>query len=163
LKASVSSLTRVVSVRIQNRSSHTETITNADILASAVTLTPISLGACPAPGAVLLAPAKFPLTVKSKGQFTVHFLVTYGCANDAAKTTPQNPGHDDYRYTATVNRAALDGMVDVDPRDDVCPRSVKPPFVIDVNPDGTIRDKGCGGKKTDGTFGADVLTDVVVK
>jgi len=66
LKASVSSLTRVVSVRIQNRSSHTETITNADILASAVTLTPISLGACPAPGAVLLAPAKFPLTVKSK-------------------------------------------------------------------------------------------------
>jgi hypothetical protein len=28
---------------------------------------------------------------------------------------------------------------------------------------GTTVDKGCGGKNPDGTLGADVLTDVIVK
>lgn len=40
---------------------------------------------------------------------------------------------------------------------------VTPPFEVDLNPDGTIKDKGCGEKKDDKTFGAPVLVDVVVR
>lgn len=49
------------------------------------------------------------------------------------------------------------------PADDMCPRSVTLPFEVDPNPDGTIKDKGCGEKKDDKTFGAPVLVDVVVR
>ena len=49
------------------------------------------------------------------------------------------------------------------PQDDFGPRSAKPPFEIDPNPDGTIKDRGVGKQKPDHTFGADITTDVVVK
>jgi hypothetical protein len=62
-----------------------------------------------------------------------------------------------------VDHSALDGQADTDPIDDVCPRSVTPPFRPDPNPDGKLKDKGCGVKKSDGTFGADVLIDIVDK
>ena len=62
-----------------------------------------------------------------------------------------------------MNHAALDGEEDTHPADDLCPRSVIPPFEFDANPDGTIKDVGCGNKNPDKTFGADVLTDVIVK
>ena len=39
------------------------------------------------------------------------------------------------------------------------PRSVTAPYVIDPNPDGTIKEKGCGDKKDDRTFGADETLD----
>lgn len=45
----------------------------------------------------------------------------------------------------------------------MCPHSAPPPFRLDPNPDGTLKDKGCGAKKDDGTLGADVLVDVVDK
>jgi hypothetical protein len=79
------------------------------------------------------------------------------------KTTKRNPGHEDYRLIATVDHSALDGQADTDPVDDVCPHSVTPPFRPDPNPDGKLKDKGCGAKKSDKTFGADVLIDVVDK
>ena len=53
--------------------------------------------------------------------------------------------------------------MDIDPIDDVCPRSVTPPFRPDPNPDGRLKDTGCGAKKDDKTFGADLLTDIFDK
>jgi hypothetical protein len=34
---------------------------------------------------------------------------------------------------------------------------------VDPNPDGTVRDKGCGAKKPDSTLGNPVLTDVTTQ
>jgi hypothetical protein len=71
-------------------------------------------------------------------------------------------GHEDLRYIARVHHEAIDGLPDGHPPDDVCPHDALPGGV-DPFPDDKIKDKGCGGKKPDGTLGADVLTDVVVK
>ena len=84
-----------------------------------------------------------------------HFDVTFDCANDS------RPGGDDYRYVATVHREVVDGRADVHSADDVCPRSVDAPYVVDPYPNGKIRDKGCGKPKPDGTKGAPVTTDVL--
>jgi hypothetical protein len=114
----------------------------------------------------LLAPPdakKFPVVLMSKAMLAVRFDVTFDCANDPAKTSTKSPGHDDLRFLATVTRSALDGRPDTHPADDVCPRSVTPPYVVDPNPDDKIRDKGCGDKAPDRTFGLDETTDVVVK
>lgn len=151
-----------VAVLVENRGPGPETIPDAAKLAQIVTLDVTSLGAgCTSPVATLHAgkPQKpLPLTVKSKRRFTVLFDVTIGCANDAATGS----GHEDYRLSAHVNRAAL-GDPDVHPADDSCPRSVTPPYVVDPYPDGKIRDKGCGAKKPDKTRGGDVLIDVSVR
>jgi len=148
-----------VAVLIENRAPDDETIPDAAKLAQLVTADVASLGAqCAAPVATLHAgkPQKpLPLTVKSKGRFKVFFDVTIGCANDPES----GAGHADYRLTTHVNRAAL-GDPDSHPDDDVCPRSVTPPYVLDPYPDGKIRDKGCGAKKPDKTHGGDVLIDV---
>jgi len=60
-----------------------------------------------------------------------------------------------------VHHQAIDGQADTHPWDDTAPRSVKPPFEVDPNPDGTIDDRGVGKLKPDGTFGADIFTDVI--
>ena len=92
----------------------------------------------------------------------VNYNVAFDCANDPAKSTPKDPTHYDYRLSAAVNTAALDGNTDGHTRDDSCPRSVTAPYEIDPYPDGAIRDKGCGARKADGTYGGDILTDMVV-
>jgi len=155
-----------VRVEIQNRSPTPETIEDSATLEKLVTLTAGSLGSCPnAPTVLHDGPPQEPLprTLAPKENLTVVFDVTFDCANDPLRTTAADPGHDDYSYTATVSHAALDGEPDTHPVDDVCPRSVTPPFVIDPNPDGTIQDRGCGKLKPDRTFGAPVTTDVIVK
>ena len=158
-----------VKVKIQNRSPHPEIVQDLAMLGDLVRLSIESLGAlpeCSAPTPVLRSgpPQKaFPIRINSKGLLTVYFDVTIDCANDPAMTTPKNPGHSDYSYSSTVNHAALDGREDIHFEDDTCPRSVTPPFELDPSPDETIKDKGCGQKKQDGTFGADILTDVVIK
>jgi hypothetical protein len=158
--------TKQVKVEIQNRSRHSETIEDMNVLASLVGLTVESLGSgCPniVPELHLGRPQKsLPLTVKPKQKFSVIFDVTYDCANDPAKSSPRDPGHEDFRYTAVVNHAALDGEADVHLADDICPRDLEPPGV-DPNPDGTIKDPGCGNRKPDRTLGADILTDVIFK
>jgi hypothetical protein len=150
-----------VKVVIQNRGPFTETITNQAMLASVLTLTAESLGSCANPAPVLASPVKFPLTVASKASLTVTYNVTFNCVNDAAKSTAKDPNHNDYRFVATVNHAAIDGSADSHTFDDTCPRTVTPPYLIDPYPDGTIKDKGCGKIKTDGTYGGDVVTDIV--
>jgi hypothetical protein len=37
------------------------------------------------------------------------------------------------------------------------------PHGVDPNPDGKIKDNGCGGKTVTGALGGDILTDVVLK
>jgi len=155
-----------VRVEIQNRSPTPETIEDSAMLEKLVTLTAGSLGSCPnAPTVLHDGPPQEPLprTLAPKEKLTVVFDVTFDCANDPLRTTAADPGHDDYSYTATVSHAAIDGEPDTHPVDDVCPRSVTPPFVVDPNPDGTIQDRGCGKLKPDRTFGAPVTTDVIVK
>jgi hypothetical protein len=156
--------TKQVKVEIQNRSPHSETIQDPKMLANLVTLTVESLGAgCSDLVPVLRPPTKpFPLTLKPKKKLTVVFDVIFDCANDGAKSTPMNPGHEDFRYVAEVNHGALDGKADTHPADDVCPRDIEPPGV-DPNPDGTVKDLGCGNRRPDNTYGADVLTDAVLK
>ena len=158
--------TKRVKVQIQNRSQHDEVIEDMAMLGDLVSLAVESLGTCPAPIAVLHSgkhQKQLPLTLKPKKKLNVVFDVTFNCANDPAKSSKEDLGHEDYRYTATVGHSALDGVTDDHPVDDVCPRSVTPPFEIDPNPDGKIKDKGCGKKEPDKTRGADVLTDVEVK
>ncbi|MBI2876397.1 MAG: SBBP repeat-containing protein [Candidatus Tectomicrobia bacterium] len=153
-----------IKVQVQNRSPHPETIQDTTMLDNLVSLSVESLWTCPAPTPALRSgsPQKaLPLTLKPKQTLEVIFDLTLDCANDRAPSTPSDPGHEDYRYSATVNRVVLDGEADSHPADDLCPRSVTPPFEVDPNPDGRIKDKGCGGPKADGTLGAEVLTDVV--
>lgn len=150
--------TKAVKVQIQNRSPHLETIPDAAVLTNLVSLELASLGGCLVSPPVLSPPKKFPLTLKPKQKLSVGFAVTFACANNASK----GAGQEDYRLSARVDHTAL-GSADTHPADDVCPRSVTPPFAVDPHPDNTIKDKGCGEKKADKTFGDPVLVDVVVK
>jgi len=138
-----------IKVKIRNKGPFEETIEDASMLTNLITVTAESLGSCPAPIPILHTgkPQKpFPITLKPGKTLTVYYDVTLDCANDPEKDIP------DYRFSAVVNRAAIDGKEDTNPLDDVCPRSGTPPT-----------DKGCGAKKPDGTLGGDILTDVVVK
>jgi Zn-dependent metalloprotease len=157
------SQTRTVSVEIQNRSPEVETIEDLGELRELVSLTVVSLGDCPAPIPALLVPRKsFPIVLKPKAKLRVAFAVTFDCANDPGAASPRDPGHEDFRFLASVDRTALDGQPDTVPFDDTCPRSVDPPFEVVPGIEG-VRDRGCGAKKPDRTFGSDVLTDVVEK
>jgi hypothetical protein len=159
--------TVVVTVTLQNRGAHAEIIPDAAALNQMLRLQVEALQtpACtPAPQVSLdTAKMKFPLTIQTKKNLVATYDVTFFCANDPARSTSRDPGHEDYRYQVTVNHAALDGKADDHPADDVCPRSVRPPFELDPNPDGKIKDYGCGKKKPDGTFGAEAVTDIVVR
>ena len=86
------------------------------------------------------------------------FDLTVSCANDGTK----GAGHEDYRFTAAVNHSQL-GAGDAHSQDDICPRTVAPPGVPDPIVGGKFLDRGCGAKKSDGTFGGPVLLDVIVK
>ena len=148
--------TRMVGVHIQNRSPHSETVQDSTMLAKLVRLDVHSLGACPDPLPELV-PGALPLTIPSKEEFAVLYSVSLStaCVNDPARGS----GHEDYSYTAVVDHAALDGHADTHPQDDVCPRGPLSPSLFDPNPDGTIRDTGCGSK-VGKARGGPVLTDV---
>ncbi|MBI3770429.1 MAG: right-handed parallel beta-helix repeat-containing protein [Deltaproteobacteria bacterium] len=157
--------TKQVKVEIQNRSPHAETIPDAAVLGNLVSLALDSVGACAAPVPVFVAgkPQKIPpITLKTKQKLAVLFDVTFSCANDPLKSTTKSPGHADYSLHARVKHGAL-GSGDADPADDICPRQVTPPGVVDPFPNGKLLDKGCGAKKADKTFGAPIVVDVTVK
>jgi len=158
-------VTSHIKVTIQNRAVHDEIVPDMATLQTLVTLELVSLGPCSAPAATLhqgSPQVKLPLTLKSKKTANVVFDATFACANDPIKSTASS-FHGDYQVQARIDHAALDGNADGHPDDDVCPRSVTPPFAIDPNPDGTIKDRGCGAKKGDGTNGDPIVVDVVVK
>lgn len=148
---------------LQNRGAGVETIPDAATLASLVRLELASVTptACSPAPVIAIKPPKarqLPIRLKSKGKRAVTFDVTVGCGGDPAK----GPNHEDYAVSARVDRSVL-GAPDAHPADDVCPRRVSPPGLVDPYPDGKILDKGCGGRLADGTFGGAVLLDVVLK
>ena len=174
---STSPVTRAVQVQIQNRSPHDETV-QAGHLGDGLSTGLVRLWVTPSDDdgescqpAIRTLDAtknaalfkKGPRVLKPKQKLTVHYLVTYECKNAKPKDKlDATPG--DYAHSATVHHEALDGsLADTHTADDACPRSVPPPFVVDPNPDGTIKDKGCGEKKADKTFGAPIVTNVVGK
>lgn len=152
-----------VKVGIQNRGPGMETIPSLAVLAELVTLDvePID-GDCPSPEVELVPPKKFPITLKSKKKLNVKFEVTFDCANDPEKTSKKSPDHDDWSFEAAVHRDVLDELPDTHLADDVCPHPPLPGNV-DPNPDGKIKDYGCGGKVGKKTFGGPVVTDVTQK
>jgi hypothetical protein len=175
VKAAIQS-NRPVSVLIQNRSSHVETIHQSD-LGDGVTTGLVRLAVDPIDtsgescgpatatldsvrNAKLFAKGGGKYSLASKGTLTINYLVSYKCsaAKLGAKTDPA-PG--DYSHQAAVYHDVLGIGSDVHTGNNVCPRSVTPPFIIDPSPDGTIVDRGCGAVKPDKTFGADVVTNIV--
>ncbi|HEV7735100.1 MAG TPA: hypothetical protein VGR62_23220 [Candidatus Binatia bacterium] len=74
----------------------------------------------------------------------------------------QTKGATNYVLTARGDRTAL-GAPDTHVADDVCPRDVTPPGVVDSSPAKALVDKGCGAKKPDETFGGTIQLDVVRK
>lgn len=150
-------------VQIQNRGREAEEITDPVMLGRLISLTAESTGGCPPPTAALEPPARFPLRIRPRRILSVPFAVAFDCANDPDRSSNQNPGHEDYRFVAVLNRSVLDGLADGRSTDDVCPRSMLPRFEFGPNSECAIRDLGCGAKKLDGTLGADVLADIVVR
>jgi len=162
LKGESPSVTKRLVVQIQNRGPEAEVVPSLAVLDSLVSVTVESLGgACTAPQATLVqgSPNSVPKTLGSKKKMNVFFEVTFTCANDPLKSTA-SAGHDDFRYTVTVNRSALGGGADAHPADDVCPHD---PLGTDPHPDGSIVDKGCGAPRSGGLFGDEIHTDVVRK
>lgn len=92
----------------------------------------------------------------------VAYEVTFGCAVDPAKSSARDRGHEDFELRAVVAQSALGGA-DAFALDDQCPRTVAPPGVVVPYPDGKIKDKGCGTRKADKTFGDPVRIDVADK
>jgi hypothetical protein len=142
--------TAKITVELQNRSSHSEVIDDlaqlGDLVALAVMPSGPGCGAAP----VALDPnsaKKLPIELASKKKLKVTFNATISCSAT------------DYVVDAAVDHSALDGLPDSHPADDVCPRGALPGGV-DPNPDGSVKDKGCGAKLPDGTLGADVVIDV---
>ncbi len=155
--------TKRVIVTIQNRSAHTEVITNYAQLASLLRIEVHSrdTNECADITPVLLQgppQKKLPITLKSKAKLDVFFEVTFNCAIDPEKGV----GHEDYSYVARVYHEALNGIPDTHPECDTCPRGPLPGNK-DPNPNGKIVDKGCGAPAGHGTFGNPVLTDVFFK
>jgi len=155
--------TKRVIVTIQNRSAHSEVITNYAQLARLVRLEVRSLDTneCADIVPVLLErppQKKLPITIKSRAKLNVFFEVTFDCARDTAK----GAGHEDFTYAARVFHEELDGNPDTHPECDTCPRGPLPGNK-DPNPNGKILDKGCGAPAGGGIFGNPVLTDVFLK
>jgi hypothetical protein len=161
-----------VKVTIQNRSDHSETLSNASVLGDGVTTGLVRLDVAIGgvnnesclPADVVLDPVKTPALfskgpkiLKPKSSLTVTFLVTYNCSGAMLKGT--DPDTADYTHTATVHHDALPGgQPDTHLADDMCPRA---PLGFDPNPPpkGTT-DKGCGAKTPNG-LGGPVVTDIV--
>lgn len=140
---------RVKSVKIVLRNLGSEATTIDDIgkLTNFVALTIESLGACSAPAAEIVPPRKgFPIKLAPKKRLMIVYHLTFNCAND----TLRGFGHEDFRYTVSLDHTDLDGHSDANPANDHCPRG----------PSGT--DRGCGSKDpVTKQLGADILTDVI--
>jgi hypothetical protein len=146
-----------VTVTIQNRSDHNETVADQTVLGNLVQLnaaaTDTSGEGC-IDGVVQLDPVATPALFSGGPRIlvpgatlTVTFRVTYHCSTPLPKKGDLSPA--DYTHTATVHHDALPGgLPDEHPADDVCPHA---PLGFDPNPPpfGTT-DKGCGAKKPPG-------------
>ena len=129
-----------LSISIQNTGDFTETIPNSTALQNLVNLQIESLGLCTEPDVTLVSPTTFPVVLEPNKKLKIALLVTITCANDPATGI----GHEDYRYTVTLDLNSLAGQTDNQPANNLCPRPA------------SGSDKGCAK-------GATVFTDVAVK
>jgi hypothetical protein len=165
-----------VTVTIQNRSDHDETVTPASLdngvstglVRLSVSVTDNDAEQCQSPVIALNAAKNAALfgsggskLLAPKQKMNVGYLVTLQCAG-ALPTNSSDSTRGDYSYSATVHRDVLDGSVDIHDEDDVCPRDALPGGVDSLPPPKGVEDKGCGAKKSDRTLGAPVVTDVVL-
>jgi hypothetical protein len=99
-------------VEIQNLGPRIETIQGLTMLGQLVQLEVQSLGSCGVPIPILTQgkpqPA-VPITLGPKRRISVVFDVNFACANDGLS----GRGHEDFRYRATLNPAALESSGDV--------------------------------------------------
>jgi hypothetical protein len=151
LSAATPTKTSFLKVKLQNKGPFDEIIQDETVLMNLIAITVDSLdpGTCPTPTPVLHVgkPRKpFPITIKPGKSLMVYYDTTFDCANNTAKDTP------DFRFSALVNRTAIDVNLDTNPANDICPRDSTSPT-----------DKGCGARKPDHTLGGDVTTDVFIK
>ena len=165
-----------VTVTIQNRSDHSETITPAS-LGNGVSTGLVRLSVSVAdddseqcqPAGVALNTAKNAALFGSAGSrvlaprqaMTVAYLVTLQCTS-ALPANSADSTRGDYSYSASVHHDVLDGSADIHDEDDVCPRDALPGGIDSLPPPKGIADKGCGARKPDRTLGAPVITDVVL-
>ena len=163
-----------VTVQIQNRSDHPESIDLSD-LGNGVTTGLVRLSVttvdddgerCQLTPPVLdnaTNSALFsggPLLLASKQLLTVSYLVTYNCASPQV-LNKSDATRGDYEHVATVYHDVLDGSLDDHAADDSCPHAALPGNLDSNPPPKGVKDKGCGAKKPGGTVGAPVQTDVI--
>lgn len=165
-----------VTVTIQNRSDHSETITSANLgngvstglVRLTVTMTDNDSEQCQAPVVALDAGKNAALfgsggakVVAPKKTLNVAYLVTLQCAG-ALAANANDSTRGDYSFSAAVHHEVLDGSADIHDEDDVCPRQALEGGADSLPPSKGIKDKGCGGKNPDGSLGAPVVTDVTL-
>ena len=169
-------VTAAVTVTIQSRSDHSETITQANLgngvstglVRLTVTTTDNDSEQCQAPVVALDAGRNAGLfgsggskIIAPKKTLNVAYLVTLQCAG-ALAANANDSTRGDYSFSAAVHREVLDGSADIHDEDDVCPRQALEGGVDSLPPSKGIKDKGCGGKNPDGSLGAAVVTDVTL-
>ncbi|HEX9443084.1 MAG TPA: hypothetical protein VGA73_03150, partial [Candidatus Binatia bacterium] len=171
-KTAKNSVPSPVTVTIQNRSEHSETIASGDLGDGFNTglvrlnLNPIDDDneSCGTPlvqlnslkNAALFSAGNKILPVGKT--ISVNFLVTYNCSTAVA--VKGDPSPNDYSLSASVHHEALAGTVgDTHPDDDSCPRAS---LGSDPNPPPAgILDKGCGAKTAFGTPGGPIVINVL--
>ena len=132
----------------------TEVIRNLGVFTNLVTVSIQSLSNCPSFFATMVpSKATFPIPAAPLKKLTLAFEATFDCVNDPLASSSTTV-HNDYRVVAIVHQEAIDGFADSFLADDTCPRD---PLGSVPHGSGTIVDNGCGGKKPDGTLGADVF------
>jgi hypothetical protein len=169
-------LNAAVTVTIQNRSDHDETITPASLgngvstglVRLSVSVTDNDAEQCQSPNVVLNAAKNAALfgntgskVLTPKRTMKVAYLVTLQCTS-ALPANKADSTRGDYSYSATVHRDVLDGSADIHDEDDICPRDALPGGIDSLPPPKGIADKGCGSRKPDRSLGAPVVTDVVL-
>jgi len=165
-----------VTVIIQNRSDHGETITptslgngvSTGLVRLSVSVADNDSEQCQSPVAALDAGKNAALfggagskVLAPKQTAKIAYLVTLQCTS-ALPANNSDSTRGDYSYSATVHRDVLDGSADIHDEDDVCPRDALPGGVDSLPPPKGISDKGCGAKKPDRSLGAPVVTDVTL-
>jgi len=107
-------------VRIANRGSVPVVVADAVTLAAVVRLSAANLDGpivcAPVGIAPVVARLRFPLTLRPGRGRTLRYELDFTCGANPGRTP-------DWAFSASVDHAALAGIVDDDPTDDVCPRA----------------------------------------
>jgi len=106
--------TAKIRIKVRNQGTRTEVITDHAMLDAFVRVQAESLGACPALSDARMVTKRLPIVIKPGRAKTIRMAVDVSCANDPARSSKKDPGHDDYRLVVTVDPTALDVFVSSD-------------------------------------------------